>query len=173
MMAKIAKAYQSTNALSGQAKGAIIVVVLVISIIFTSQYYHPEGMTAVYKYLSAQGGKKIRATTWNIAAINNNPFEYWITNEDPVYNRIMKDVSAFIESPGDNDVAVKNIFSEKMVKELMDEMSDVGWGVEETQEQWDSDYKNRKIITEFIKDGLLGKKRLASMPDRVTNSINT
>jgi hypothetical protein len=45
--------------------------------------------------------------TWNIAAINNNPFEYWITNKDPNYNKIMDDVSVFIDNPGDSDVPVK------------------------------------------------------------------
>ena len=38
--------------------------------------------------------------TWNIAAINNNPFEYWITNDDESYNDIMKSVSEYIEKPG-------------------------------------------------------------------------
>ena len=27
----------------------------------------------------------LSAVTWNMAAINNNPFEYWITNDDPKY----------------------------------------------------------------------------------------
>ena len=27
----------------------------------------------------------VSAVTWNMAAINNNPFEYWITNDDPNY----------------------------------------------------------------------------------------
>jgi hypothetical protein len=118
--------------------------------------------------------KSIKAITWNIAAINNNPFEYWITNEDKSYNRIMSSVSAFIDSPGDNDLLVKDIFTDKMFSELEESMLDAGWtGVSETRKYWESEYKNRKIISQFIKDGLLGKKRLASMPDRVTNSINT
>ena len=29
----------------------------------------------------------LRVATWNIAAINNNPFEYWITHDDADYNR--------------------------------------------------------------------------------------
>jgi hypothetical protein len=41
------------------------------------------------------------------------------------------------------------------------------------KERWDSDYKHRKIISGFIKDKLIGKKRLASMPDRYTNTITT
>lgn len=42
-----------------------------------------------------------RTLTWNVAAINSNPFEYWITHDDPAYNKLMADVSAFIKSPGD------------------------------------------------------------------------
>ena len=53
--------------------------------------------------------------------------------------------------------------------------------------EWNDNYKDRKIVSEFIKDGVLGdkrlssvlfescdaigKKRLASMPDRLTNTI--
>ena len=44
--------------------------------------------------------KIIKAVTWNIAAINNNPFEYCIKNDDESYNQIMKSVSAYIENPG-------------------------------------------------------------------------
>ena len=36
----------------------------------------------------------LRLATWNIAAINNNPFEYWITHSDPDYNTLMADVQA-------------------------------------------------------------------------------
>lgn len=118
--------------------------------------------------------KHVRAITWNLAAINNNPFEYWITNEDPNYNRIMSDVSKFIDSPGVSDVSVKSIFTEKMFAELEASMTAANWtGVAETRKVWDADYKERKIISEFIKDVELGKKRLTSMPDRVTNSIST
>ena len=31
----------------------------------------------------------LRVATWNIAAINNNPFEYWITHDDADYNRLV------------------------------------------------------------------------------------
>lgn len=119
-------------------------------------------------------GKQLKAVTWNIAAINNNPFEYWITNKDPVYNKIMANVSTFIESPGVFDVPVSEVFTDKMYTELEESMKEAGWsGLEETRKRWESEYKDRKVISEFIKDGMLGKKRLASMPDRVTNTIIT
>ena len=41
--------------------------------------------------------------TWNIAAINNNPFEYWITHDDADYNALMEGVQSFIDQPGERD----------------------------------------------------------------------
>lgn len=118
--------------------------------------------------------KHINAITWNVAAVNNNPFEYWITNDDPNYNRIMSNVSSFIDSPGHFDLPVKEIFTEQMFTELEESMTAANWtGVAETRILWDTVYKERKVITEFIKNLDLGKKRLTSMPDRVTNSITT
>jgi hypothetical protein len=116
---------------------------------------------------------KLSAITWNMAAINNNPFEYWITHDDVAYNKLMEDVSEFINSPGNKDVAINEVFTDAMFNDLCDVMTSSGWsGVDEVKSRWHNEYKDRKIITEFIKDGLIGKKRLASMPDRYTNTIN-
>ena len=117
----------------------------------------------------------LHAITWNMAAINNNPFEYWITNDDDkTYSKLMEDVSAFINQPGPQDVPVNQVFTNDMFEELMVSMQEAGWsGLEEVRTRWNNEYKDRRIITEFIKDGLIGKKRLASMPDRYTNTINT
>ena len=121
-----------------------------------------------------RGQKLIKAVTWNIAAVNNNPFEYWITNEDLNYNKIMSAVSGYIDSPGDFDVPVNEIFTDEMFEELAESMTAVNiTGVSETRILWKSEYRKRKTISQFLKDGILGKKRLISMPDRVTNTINT
>ena len=52
--------------------------------------------------LTAQAPEKgtLRVATWNIAAINNNPFEYWITHDDADYNALMEGVQSFIDQPG-------------------------------------------------------------------------
>jgi len=123
---------------------------------------------------SGASGKKITLLTWNVAAINNNPFEYWITNDDPVYNKIMSNVSHFISDPGALDIEVNKIFTDKMYDDLESSMRSAGMeGLEETRAMWEKDYRLRKGIAGFIKDPIIGKKRLASMPDRVTNTINT
>lgn len=123
----------------------------------------------------ASGRKALSLISWNMAAINNNPFEYWITyDEDPSYDKLMQDVSSFIDSPGEKDVPVHQVFTDAMFEELCTEMQQRGiGGVNETRARWTNEYRNRKIISEFIKDGVIGKKRLASMPDRITNTINS
>jgi len=116
----------------------------------------------------------MHAVTWNIAAINNNPFEYWITHEDADYNRLMEAVQEFIDNPQSRDVQVSEVFTPVMWKELRQLMERRGWsGLAETDALWQSDFSRRAIISGFMKDKSLGDKRLASMPDRYTNTINT
>jgi hypothetical protein len=122
---------------------------------------------------SIQAGRRLQIATWNIAAINNNPFEYWITyKENPSYEELMVNVEKFIDEPGDNDVLVPVVFTEKMFNELDNRLiNTAGW--KSVRSYWENDFSKRKIIENFMKDPLLGSKRLASMPDRVTNTINT
>ena len=56
-------------------------------------------------------GRKLHLVTWNIAAINNNPFEYWITHDDADYNALMEGVQSFIDQPGERDVPVSQVFT--------------------------------------------------------------
>lgn len=58
---------------------------------------HAGGEPAGPAHLGAAIGA-VRAVTWNVAAINNNPFEYWITHdEDPSYDSMMRAVRLFVE----------------------------------------------------------------------------
>eukprot|EP00957_Ditylum_brightwellii_P090977 6927269-Ditylum_brightwellii.AAC.1 len=83
----------------------------------------------------------------------------------------MIDVENFLESPGDKDVPVSQVFTDDMFTKLESRMSAVaGW--DSVRSYWEEDFRDRKIISQFIKDPLLGNKRLASMPDRITNTIN-
>jgi hypothetical protein len=116
-------------------------------------------------------GRQLAVTTWNIAAINNNPFEYWITyKENPEYEKLMINIEKFIDNPGEKDVPVNQVFTEEMFTKLDSRLTGVGWT--SVRSYWESDFQNRKIISGFVKDPILGSKRLASMPDRITNTIN-
>ena len=35
---------------------------------------------------------RLRTVSWNVAAINNYPFEYWITHPNPSYKKLMERV---------------------------------------------------------------------------------
>jgi len=125
-----------------------------------------QGMVAM-----AASKRQLQVATWNIAAINNNPFEYWITyDENPEYEILMTKIEKFLESPGDKDVPVSAVFTEDMFSDLEKRMDGAGW--DSVRSYWDNDYKKRPIVSKFMKDKLLGSKRLASMPDRITNTIN-
>lgn len=116
----------------------------------------------------------MEVATWNVAAVNNNPFEYWITYDaDPRYTRLMADFEDFVESPGARDVAVSEVLTDERFAALKSAMADAGWeGLEETEALWQSEYRGRRIISEFLKDRSIGSKRLTSMPDRFTNTVN-
>jgi hypothetical protein len=75
-----------------------------------------------------------------------------------------------MESPGDKDVKVSNVFNDELFSKLEDRMLGCGWP--SVRGYWEEEYMNRKIISGFMKDSLLGSKRLASMPDRIINTIN-
>ena len=115
-----------------------------------------------------------RCVTWNIAAVNNNPFEYWITHPSPEYNQLMHDVEEFLDTPGSRDVEVGAVFTEEMWAQLKRAMRDAGMsGVDKVEAIWRSDLRKRAIVAGILKDKSLGEKRLMSMPDRVTNTIDT
>eukprot|EP01062_Namystynia_karyoxenos_P039745 TRINITY_DN288_c0_g1_i2.p1 TRINITY_DN288_c0_g1~~TRINITY_DN288_c0_g1_i2.p1 ORF type:complete len:645 (+),score=256.71 TRINITY_DN288_c0_g1_i2:92-1936(+) len=123
--------------------------------------------------LSTSDGTEVRAVTWNVAAINNNPFEYWITGGDD-YNQLLQRVAEFVTNPGAADVPVSQVFTPEMWASLRHLMTGVeGWEgkLDYVSQRWAADFSSRKIVSGFLRDSSLGKKRLASMPDRVTNTI--
>lgn len=117
--------------------------------------------------------RRLQISTWNIAAINNNPFEYWITfKENPSYEELMVKIEKFLEDPGDKDVTVPTVFTQKMFDELDNRLTTTANWVS-VKKYWDDDFSKRTIVNGFMKDPTLGSKRLASMPDRITNTMNT
>ena len=61
----------------------------------------------------------------------------------------MEDVSEFINNPGDKDVPVSAVFTPAMFEELCTAMTAAGFeGVDQVRTRWETEYKDRKIITE-------------------------
>lgn len=93
-----------------------------------------------------------RALTNNLllSAINNNPFEYWITyKQNPEYEKLMINVEKFLDEPGDKDVLVKEVFTEEMFTRLDSRLTGVGWT--SVRSYWESDFQNRNIVSGFMK----------------------
>ena len=104
-------------------------------------------------------GRRLAVTTWNIAAINNNPFEYWITyKQNPDYEKLMINIEKFLEEPGDKDVTVSNVFTEEMFSKLDTRLTGVGWT--SVRSYWESDFRNRKIVSQFLKVSLRVQRSL-------------
>jgi len=150
------------------------VLLFVVGFLFSGHRYVPDFVSSRLRVTIHK--RDFRVASWNIAAINNNPFEYWLTLENDYYDNLMEQVQEKMVNPGEADVRVDSVFTEKMFQQLVSDMKrslpkSQSSAIKSTIKVWKNDFKSRQIISEFIKDGLLGKKRLASMPDRVTNTI--
>lgn len=89
--------------------------------------------------------RALRVATWNVAAVNNNPFEYFVTHDDPAYNDLMRAVEAFVEDPGERDVCLTHLVTDAMIDELCALMASEGLpGVEATREYWRDNLKQRR-----------------------------
>lgn len=87
---------------------------------------------------------------------------------------MMRAVEAFIDNPGEGDIPLSGVFTAAMFDRLLIAMAQQGWsGIDKVADMWREDFSKRTLIKGFLKDKELGAKRLASMPDRVTNTINT
>lgn len=115
---------------------------------------------------------RVKVASWNTAAVNNNPFEYWISSSNPSYDVLMKKFQTFIENR-DNDFCINQILTQKMFDELCKEMLMARIeGVESLKILWTDEFSPRMAIHQFLMDDTIGTKRLASMPDRITNTIH-
>ena len=107
-----------------------------------------------------------------MAAINNNPFEFWVHCPDEQYNEFMNRVEDIMQTT-DKDFNIIDIFTDERFNDLEEEMCRAGVeGSLALRKFWISEYRGRTAIGGFLKDRDLGNKRLISMPDRITNTIS-
>jgi len=114
---------------------------------------------------------KLSIATWNLGTLNKNPFEHWLTIKDnPEYESIMTKIEKFIETPGELDVPVSEVFTQEMFEKLDNRITtEAEW--ESMESFWNDDYKNRKIVSGFLKDKILYRKEFVRIPDRMTGTI--
>lgn len=97
------------NGKTGWIKGVAVFVIVLITFVIVKQVM-TEREAEEDSNLLHLNKKVINAATWNIAAINNNPFEYWITSNDTNYLKLMTSVSQFVDNPTpQQDVLVSQV----------------------------------------------------------------
>jgi len=130
------------------------------------------GVLLYYLFGGKNENSSMKLATWNIAAINNNPFEYYTHYENENYKALMKNMEDFIENTGDRDINVSEVFTKDMWLGLKKRFEESGWAeLDLVEKYYETDYKNRKIVSGYLRDDELGLKRLASYPDRYSNTI--
>ncbi|CAK9008502.1 unnamed protein product [Durusdinium trenchii] len=154
----------------GRARGTMLgCVALVVALRRTSGL--AETGAFAESFSRSLEGTRLRVLSWNVAAVNNNPFEYWITHPKKEYKALMEAVEQFISEPGEEDLLVHEVFTDHMFQTLSARMRSSGLEAVDVAETFWSQYRTRRIVSKFLRDPVIGKKRLASMPDRVTNTI--
>mmetsp|Transcript_76036 Transcript_76036/g.204012 ORF Transcript_76036/g.204012 Transcript_76036/m.204012 type:complete len:515 (+) Transcript_76036:88-1632(+) len=68
---------------------------------------------------SADAMRTLKVVTWNMAAVNNNPFEYWITHQSDEYVTLMNEVQRVVDQPGAHDIPIHQILTDRQFSELL------------------------------------------------------
>ena len=104
--------------------------------------------------------------------MNTNPFEYWVDFRNQSFSTLIEAFQNYVDDPT-SEVKVHEIFTDHMFSDLCCEMSQSGIeGIDLVQRFWSDNFRERYAIRGFLLDKEVGAKRLFSMPDRITNSIN-
>ena len=128
-------------------------------------------------------------STWNIAAINNNPFEYYASSSaaldaraasegeagDASYSNFMRGVERALRDDTDKRAPLlDDVLRADMLDVRVDKLNRAGLcdvRAERCREDYVS-YARGRSTRAYLRDVDVGAKRLCSMPDRVTNTVN-
>ena len=129
----------------------------------------------------------IRVSSWNVAAINDNPFEYYVTIDSSAngntnvkqknYERTMEQIDEKLINADRHAIKVKDIVSREMLLDAKREiLKTLDWTESECDlaiEFFTQHFAERKILSDFLLDADIGAKRLCSMPDRLTTKVSS
>ena len=113
------------------------------------QIMQPENTIENCAVCTNENTVDVCVSSWNIAAINNNPFEFWISYSDSTYDDMMQAVETFI-SDQQNDLTIQELFSNDMFLELKYEFEELDvHGLPALEEIWKLDFSQRFCFKEF------------------------
>eukprot|EP01084_Bolivina_argentea_P298681 514746_1 len=122
----------------------------------------------------------LNVMTWNIAGINNNPWEYYVSIDDKNYNTLMENIEQFLTNKGKN-IQVGNVLNQ-IDKDFFAKISKLIQDKEILTEQKDNNFDsvlkndvNKYLnmnVCDFLSNKFIGEYRLISWPDRLLNTID-
>ena len=90
---------------------------------------------------------KLRVATWNVAAINNNPFEYFVEHDDPAYFELLRRVEELIDAPGEKDVTLGTLIDEEIFADLCRELEMAKLAhVDAARGLWKRELRDRRFV---------------------------
>jgi len=115
----------------------------------------------------------LKVMSWNIAGINNNPWEYYVCLDDKKYNDLMFYIESFLTNNG-NEIKVRSVldsidsdFFKKLQTLLGDKCNDFDSLINDNVSQYLD-----LSIPDFLSNKFIGENRLISWPDRLLNTID-
>eukprot|EP00485_Elphidium_margaritaceum_P007407 CAMPEP_0202688346 /NCGR_PEP_ID=MMETSP1385-20130828/3875_1 /ASSEMBLY_ACC=CAM_ASM_000861 /TAXON_ID=933848 /ORGANISM="Elphidium margaritaceum" /LENGTH=577 /DNA_ID=CAMNT_0049343297 /DNA_START=18 /DNA_END=1751 /DNA_ORIENTATION=+ len=125
--------------------------------------------------------RELSVMTWNIAGINNNPWEYYVMLDDPNYKSLMSNVEEFMTSDAQK-LSVRDVLNEidsKLLDKLLDLLREkqvvTNANEQRCKEVLESDIEKNYVtacVDAFLCNKHVGQHRLISWPDRLLNTID-
>ena len=115
----------------------------------------------------------LKVMSWNIAGINNNPWEYYVCLKDKNYNELMSNIETFLTNTG-QEIKISSVlqsidaeFFNKLKQLLGEKCSNFDELIVKDVNQYLD-----LSIPDFLSNKLIGEYRLISWPDRLLNTID-
>jgi len=118
---------------------------------------------------------RLLLATWNIAGINNNPWEYYVSLDDPEYNELMLAVEEYLTTTG-RDVMVSEVL-ESIDPQFLSKVGALlgaarGEKLEALLSAEAVAVPLGGSLVAFLESAHFGSTRLISWPDRLLNTID-
>ena len=121
-----------------------------------------------------KGGDRLKVLSWNVAGINNNPWEYYVALEDERYNELMSAVEGYLTATG-KAVKVQEVL-DRIDPEFLDKLSSLlGDRCADFPAMMSSETVSGHLagsLCAFLESKHFGNTRLISWPDRLLNTID-
>lgn len=120
----------------------------------------------------------LKVMSWNVAGINNNPWEYYVNLDDDNYNALMHHIECFLTDTG-KQIKVQSVL-DSIDTNFMSKISNLLMTkCKLSHDKFSALMEEEKLSThlsmnicDFLSNKWIGEQRLISWPDRLLNTID-